>query len=61
MPPLRPSRVVRGKTCDYICDWDGCDVEGFTSELSAAAADAYCSDLWGEGCVTAPHSQPSHP
>jgi hypothetical protein len=44
-----PSRVVRGKTCDYICDWDGCDVEGFTSELSAAAADAYCSDLWGEG------------
>ena len=44
-----PRRPVRGRTCDYACEWEGCDVAAFTSERSAAAADAYCARLWGEG------------
>jgi len=43
-----PARPVRGRTCDYICDWDGCDVDAYTSEQTAAAADAYCAGLWGD-------------
>ena len=45
-----PRRPVRGRTCDYICDWDGCDLAAFTSEQSSAAiADAYAAGVRNEG------------
>lgn len=49
-----PHWPVRGRTCDYICEWDGCDVDAFTSEaeatsVGAASAGAYCDGLWAEG------------
>jgi len=50
-----PHRPVRGRTCDYICDWEGCDVEAFSTEMYAAAATAWgennldCSGIWSDG------------
>jgi len=41
-------RPVRGRTCDYYCDWEGCDLAAFTSEKSAASSGAYCSGLWAD-------------
>ena len=52
-----PRRPVRGRTCDYYCDWDGCDLAAFTSEQVSVAASATarryldgsaCAALWGE-------------
>ena len=51
-----PRWPVRGRTCDYICDWTGCDVTAFTSEAEAtsvgaasagAYVDAYCDGFEG--------------
>ena len=41
-----PSRPVRGRTCDYICDWEGCDIDAFTTEQAARASAEYCADTW---------------
>ena len=41
-------RPVRGYTCDYICDWEDCDVDAFTYELAEQAADASCAATWGD-------------
>ena len=41
-------RPVRGRTCDYICDWEGCDLQAFTSEHAAATAMDACTGVWGE-------------
>jgi len=43
-----PRWPVRGRTAHYICEWEGCDVAGYTTELSAQVADQYCSGKWGE-------------
>jgi len=48
-----PHRPVRGRSCDYICDWAGCDVAAWTSEQYVAAAAssaraADCAKLSGE-------------
>lgn len=43
-----PKRPVRGRTCDYICDWEGCDLQAFTSEQAAATAMDACTGVWGE-------------
>ena len=54
--PRLPRWPVRGRTCDYICDWTGCDIAAFTSESGAAAttvgaasAGAFCESMWAEG------------
>ena len=31
-----------------MVQWEGCDVAGYTTELSAQVADQYCSGKWGE-------------
>lgn len=43
-----PRRPVRGRTCNYFCDWEGCDLAAFTTEQYAASANAYCGGLWDE-------------
>ena len=42
-------RPVRGRTCDYICDWEGCDVDAFTTELASQSVAQTCESKWGEG------------
>ena len=41
-----PRRPVRGRTCDYECDWAGCDLDGFTTEQAALAAADNCAAGW---------------
>ena len=41
-----PKRPVRGRTCDYLCDWEGCDLDAYTTEQAALAAAGSCAATW---------------
>lgn len=58
-PPLEhdslpPPPLARAPPCSLppalhaMVQWEGCDVAGYTTELSAQVADQYCSGKWGE-------------